>query len=649
MRWFFYNVANPFIAIFMAVFISAGFALSLVTTVSIEMWSVVFVGTFLACTAFFVFKRPDFSLGIDLEAQSLKYSRRDRWIGYLPYLIFVSGFAVVFSNIHFQMVFDGNIHTSYVNEILVGMTPPDNPFLPGYPPNYYWLYHALLATVVNLTNLAPPLVSSFLNVLTLICILAWTKQTIRALGYGDLHPLFVNLLVIFVVFGLNLLGIIHALDDIFSVGIGSDISRDMVLMGDSRLRSLWFKFLAFNSFPLTIVYYAMGIFASAQLVKGYLRSRYVILILLSIVGGVAFNLGTGIFTVAVLPPALVGAFILHELIDSRPLGFELVAARIRAAYHQILLNIPKIDLIGLAVLTAILVFLMRKYYVGATESYPITGSFSLTSRRNLQSLVGTYYPIFPFFVAGLFYAVRTRNRMTLFMGLGAILGLTVSYLAVLRGSNQYKFFHLSSFFVCLMVIPILYYLFFRIQNPVYRRLGQAVVGIVFALVLINVSYAGVTRVRDAIEVNAGTQYTDLIGYDGRYLTSGYEPYPDAYKWLRENTPARTVVITPVPHASRLAMISARLPYAGPKLYSFVSEVDEYSERVNRIDAFFAEGTSLAEREQLITEFLQFDAERPLVFLIPHDMMTPANQLDALNLRLLFQGEMGDIYALRYEG
>ncbi len=264
MRWFFYNVANPFIAIFLAVFIGVGFGLSLFTSVSIELWSLTFAACFLICTAFFAIKKPNFSLEIDLEVSHFR--RMDRWLGYAPYLIFVPALVVVFSDTHFQMVFDGDIHTSYINEILVGTTPPENPFLPGYPPNYYWLYHALIATFANVTNLAPPLISSLLNVMALICIFAWTKQIIRALGYGDKHPLLVNLMVIFVVFGLNIFGIIHAADDILSGGVGTNISRDMILMGDSRLRSLWFKFLAFNSFPLTLVYYLMGIFASIQFI-----------------------------------------------------------------------------------------------------------------------------------------------------------------------------------------------------------------------------------------------------------------------------------------------------------------------------------------------------------------------------------------------
>ncbi len=371
--------------------------------------------------------------------------------------------------------------------------------------------------------------------------------------------------------------------------------------------------------------------------------------LIAIAGGVEFNLGTGIFSVTVLPAAMIGAYLVCELLTIRPLRFNFLVARISVGYRAIREHIAKTELLWLGILGIATAFLMGKYYVGATASYQITGSFSLTSQRNLQSLLSTYYPIFPFFVVALIYAVKSRNRAMLFTGLAAVLGCGISYVAVLRGNNQYKFIHLSSFLICLTIIPIIHNLSYRIQNPTYQRLGKGVAGILLVLTLLNVSYAGATRIKEALDLNAGLVNTHQITYDGRYLVSGIEPYQDVYEWLRESTPARTVVVMPVAHSSRLAMISARLPYAGADRYIFVKRVPEYPVRVNQIETFFAPETSFDDRRQIIAELLEFDPTRPMILLIPHDMMMPSDQLTALNLPLLFRGEKGDAFGLRFDG
>jgi hypothetical protein len=640
MRRFFYNVANPFIAIFLVIFVGIGFAFSLMTSLSIEAWSLILAASFVICAAIFIFVKPDFAADL---GTSITWTWRDRLLSYLPFLIFTPGFLAVFSNSHFQMIFEGDIHTSYIVQILNSITPPENPFLPGYPPNYFWLYHALLATVTNLTNLAPPLVSSFLNVLALISIIGWVKQTLRAMGMGKRHPLLLNLFTVFVIFGLNVFGIIHAVDNILASGIGTNISDDMMLAGDYRLRSLWFKFLAFNSFPLTIVYYMLGIFAAVQLVKGHVRATTIILLLVAIVGGTAFNLGTGMFTFAIIVPAIVVAFTAWGMITTKPLTMQGLVSRAKTAYEMVRANISRIELVSLAILIVFMGLFITGYYVGATESY-VTGRFSLTYGDNLIDLFSVFYPLIPVFILGIVMGLKTPNRAILLTGAGAILGCAVAYLSVLVDDNQYKFVHLSSPLVCLTVVPVFDRWINGVKGTRWQQPLRIIAGFMLFLVLINVTYTGIIRLKNAYDLYRNRVKTDEIVYEGPTLVSRVEPYQDVYTWLSESTTAQTVVVMPVEETARLAMLSGRLPYAGIERFNFVKGMPEYAERVNQVRSFFAPETRLVERQQLIEEFLEWDTPRPKMILIPHQKIPP-DQLAALNLQLLFQGQNADVYAL----
>ncbi len=638
MRRFFYGVLNPFIVIFPVVFVGIGFIVTLVTSPSIEIWGLIFALSLVLCAAFFIVKKPDFLRGIDFNP---KHTWRDQWIGCIPYLVFVPGFLIVFSNTYYQMLFEGVLHTSYTSQILAGIAPPENPFLPGYPPNYYWLYHALLATIANLTQLSPPLLSSILNLLALISIFAWVKQIIRAVGYGHLHPFLFNLLVIFVVFGINLFGIIHALDDILARGIGGLNDADMILIGD-RIQTLWFKFLAFTSFPLALVYYVAGIFAAVQLVKGYIRPSLMILFLFSLAGGIAFSLGTGLFSIIVLLPAIMLAYS-FDFVRTPIKSFR---SRAASLYQTFEIKLSRLDLGFLIVLSLSIAFLSLTYYRQTTNSYGVTGSLSLTDLPNLGMLISAFYPLVPFFIVGIIYAVKTSNRLLIFTAFGAILGCGVAYISVLRGDNQYKFVLLSSFLICLTIVPVIHRLIDH--GSLFRK---AVAGVVFVLVIGNLIYADLIRIKNAVELQQGivstSQNINKIVYDGQNIVSEREIYQDIYVWLREMTNNWTIVVMPVEQSALLASISGRLPYAGRRLFSFVTGVSDYTQRAERVKAFYADGTSSDERENLIAEFLQVDPARPMVLLIPNDTMISSDELAALDLQLLFQGEKGVVYALRF--
>ena len=200
MRRLFYEVINPTIIASPVVFASIGYPLSSLFPLSIQAWSAILIASALLCgVVFAVLSRQGKVVWVDREAvvsEQVKGRRLVRGVGYLPYMVFVPGIAALLLSTVLQVSNHGDLHTTYIHQLLHGLTPPTNASLPGYPPNYYWLYHALLAAIVNILNISAPLASLLLNVISLVSALGWIILILRLLGVGYRHGLLLGLLAV---------------------------------------------------------------------------------------------------------------------------------------------------------------------------------------------------------------------------------------------------------------------------------------------------------------------------------------------------------------------------------------------------------------------------------------------------------------------
>src|SRR5690606_15279470 len=99
----------------------------------------------------------------------------------------------------------------------------------------------------------------------------------------------------------------------FDSDVNQRALRARVLVGDPRLRNLWTKFLNYTSFAFSIAYFVTAIYACLRLLQNPFRYRYLLVLLAGVGGGIFFQLGTGMFTMATFIPALLAALLVRAI------------------------------------------------------------------------------------------------------------------------------------------------------------------------------------------------------------------------------------------------------------------------------------------------------------------------------------------------
>ena len=243
----------------------------------------------------------------------------------------------------------------------------------------------------------------------------------------------------------------------------------MVLMGDPRLYSLWGKYLNFTSFCFSITYFATAIYACLRFLKEGLQYRILLALLAGIGGGIFFQIGTGLYTIATCIPALLGIAGAYAIGVFNHQSSAPVRERVGRAVQAMISQVRPAQLVLYAATLIPFALLMFFYYKGASNPYSSSGRVVLSNLFNAESLFGAFYPLIPLFVFSLVYSIIKRKPALIFMGMAAVVGCGLAYSLVIRGDNQYKFVHLSSILIMLAVIPVLYSLAFEVVSGTFRR------------------------------------------------------------------------------------------------------------------------------------------------------------------------------------
>ncbi len=199
---------------------------------SIKVWVIILVAA-LIC-AFLSLQY--FQLRSDVDGQ---FSVKNFAFGFLPYLVLLPGVVLLFSSIRIQLSYHGPFHMGYIFQIIHGFSPPENVVLPGYAANVYWIYHALLAVLVDIFNTTPLKMSVFINISALIAALYWIRKSLGLLTLGSIGPFFKSSYNLMILLGINLFYSVHitskfVLSDNLSL---QDLARDILhtqLIGGGR-------------------------------------------------------------------------------------------------------------------------------------------------------------------------------------------------------------------------------------------------------------------------------------------------------------------------------------------------------------------------------------------------------------------------------
>jgi len=641
MRFLIFNRILPLLTFPPVIFALAGYLVSLIVPISIELWDMVFLLSIVFCLGILSGSKTVFSTP---QAESSLPSWQVIVLIVLPLLVLIPGMYATLVDTSVQTTVHADFHTSLINQIMHGTFPPVNPQIPDLPIGYYWLYHSLLAVPTHLLGVAAPIVSASLNLISLICSLFWVGLLVQELGFESKRPFVLGCMVILVLFSGNLFGVFHALDSVTLDVLVFGKQRAMVLAGDERLYGLWVKYLHFNSVPLSLLYFVSGLLAVVRLAKGNHQISTVYLLAFGMVGGIIFQLGTGFFLIITTFPALGLIYLLHRIQNLSKLSIPVF---IRDIIADVNATLAQYTLVQILVSIAGLVFLLvTTLVVGlrVLSLFPGASTFSLTSQFNLESVVSMNYPLLPFFLITAGFALRKNDRLSQFFVIATFIGMVVSYTFILSDNNQYKFVLLTSILMGATACRAFYWLMIDQQSKRIQQVGKGLLILAITLIWANITLISMSFVLKAIDGKQQYQY------DGRYIMRDDSEYKDTFIWIRENTPPDTLVIQPIEmEAFYTAMFTERLPYLGVYQFEFSKGIAEYDDRLAALDLFYNPASTINQRIEAIQKFRAIESDRSLILAVPNAIPIPQDQILNLGFSLAYEADNTTLYWLRQDG
>jgi len=640
MRHLLYNRILPVITFMPVVFGLTGYMLSRVTPMTINMWESVALVTIIICIGIVVTAKIPF-----VPVRDTSEKRDISWAHMLvliitPMLVMLPGLLALAVDTEFQALTHSDFHGSLINQIIHGTFPPVNPQVPDYPFGYYWSYHALMAVLSHLFSVTAPLVSVALIYITLFIGFCYLWLIIEELGFDRPRYLVMSALVMILLFNGNLFGVFHAWNFVVTDGLEFVSRRAMVLEGEPRLYHIWSKYINYNSMPLSLMYFYMGIYGVLRMLRGHITLGMMTLISFSIIGGTIFLFVPGVFLGLTMVPALLFVYLIHRLQNRSNMGIVLgIINDLRQTLRQYMLIVwgVTITLLGFLYLSTLILGL------DVLSMFPGLSELTLGSRFNLDSLIGVNYPMLPFLLVGVWLAIWKNDRLSQLLVMSTFLGFFLSYIFVANDNNQYKFVMHASLYVGLLTCRVLYYWLYETDKQGFQRLAYGAMMIMLVLIWVNISLVQVQYIRMASD-----DYQPFE-YDGRYVNGTDSVYREMFAWIRENTPSRTLVIQPLEmEAFYTSLYSERLPYVGVLQFEIASDIPEYDYRKQAIDLFYDPLATLTQRVQAVRRFGEYDGDRPMILAIPAELEIPEDQLNKLGFSFAYEVENASLYWFRQD-
>ena len=274
----------------------------------------------------------------------------------------------------------------------------------GFPANYYWLYHAYLATIVKITSFSPASASSIVNVTAIFSSLIWLGQTLKLLRLGKSRTVMLGLMILLVYFSVNLTSTPTLLAHYFK-GTYSPYAFDIMRLpgADERLHSVMGKVMNFTSVTLGIMTFTAALYASVQLVKDKITVLALVTVSAGGIAALAVREIAALYIVIVLLGGLT-VFAVNDWIRD-PDKIKWIDRKWRALTEDIS---PRLLLIWLAV-SLVLSLPLVKYNLDIVGSFSAGRPFGLSS-TNIRTIVAALLLLLPLFLLQLIFLWRARDR-----------------------------------------------------------------------------------------------------------------------------------------------------------------------------------------------------------------------------------------------
>ena len=567
------EVLNPLFILSIGMYVSVGYIVSLVAPINIDGWVALLWLSILV---------PLFPLLSRFRQSRDDDSRGASWRMLLPALpiaiLLLPGLSAKFSDMSNLLIFHDDIQGAYINQLLYGTTPVENIFLPGYPANYYWLYHAIFAPVAKLSARHPALIVAIFNAVSVFSAALWLGRCIIELQLARRRTLYLGLAVILVCFSLNLTGIFSALGgamdgaEVASLG-RVDAIRLLNLPGaDPRLHGVWGKMIrGMGSMALGMACFCAALYVCLRALNG--KTDKLGLALLS-AAGIATLAAQQVMAVCIV--VLIAAALLlmaRTQFAGRPRdklwlpwrGGQISWRWISAWFALSLgLSLP-----------------LLHYVQAASAHSPHSIVVGWPGARDMRMTLAAIGLLLPFAALDVAFALRhggrTRVYLLLCAGLLTLVTLTVSF----PQRNEYKIVYALAIVMAFCALDSLTLLAGRGGRR--KLLSRLVFGALVLLACLNTAWV------NGVLATPGRQN---FYFDGPHLSLAdfNSPRAAAYYWIRRNTPGDAVVIMPLNAGAFDAMVMERLPYVKLSWAQFGDSIPEYWRRLEHVEQFYKPDT-----------------------------------------------------------
>ena len=575
------DVLNPLYAISFALFVSIGYILSLLMPMTIGLWQALL----LPCTliplvwlAAGAYRRWNSDRNKDR-----RLTWRDLAPAVVPLLVVAPGLYAIVSSPTVQILSHPDLHFGYINQLRFGSTPLENLFVAGYPANYYWLFHAYLAAIIETTSLRAPYVASAINVLAVFSAFIWIGRTLVMLKLSKPRTLYLGLLIVFVFCSVNITGMLSLLSHVANDSFVLGELRLLLLDGANKhLHSAMNKLLNVSAMDLGVSLFSAAFYCCLRIVSGKMDLRSLILIsACGILGLAAMQVAVIYIVVVLLGGILVWAGIYVA-------GTSKKSDTVRECWQRLWDRIPATTMALYLVVSLVLSVPLLNYNYEISYNTRGHTRLELFDPSNMAMLYGAYAMLLPLFALQCIFVLRRGDKSTRYIQICGILGLLLGSGLTLTFDNQYKGLYFLALILAISTLMML-----QTMNSSGRLLwvhtGRAVTALLMVMVFSRIIFVNYTMLNKG-RINEFRGFN----YDGVHIIHSNDTAGrfEAFYWIRDHSPFDSLVVAPLNSFIFSSLLSERQFYVKRELATFVAGIRDYDRRAHQLNRFYRNDTSL---------------------------------------------------------
>ncbi len=398
------DILNPTLLISLAIFVSVGYILTLLMPVTIVVWQILFWLTLVMPLVAFTWRAHRNWKRYISPAMSFSGSAL---LPLVPLLIFVPATIAEFTYPINQIAVHGELHLGYIFQLQFGATPIDNVFLPGYPANYYWLYHAYIAAVSSAASVNPAFAASIVNVLAIIGALLWIGQSLIALGICKGRTLYLGAAIVLVYSAVNITAVLSLASHQIYQGQGGVVppSRWVLIAGALRRLhgGILENMLLFGSLALSVMAFCAALYMCIQVLRHKTTLSTLVMITACVVIPPAIQPVGTLYVACVLFGGLGITVCVSSIVEYRNIR------KIFSAINELRGGVSSGAIVTWVFLSIALTLPLLKYVndMGYNLQNPLR--FGISGHNNIPMIVGALLPFIPLFALQFIYLPKKKD------------------------------------------------------------------------------------------------------------------------------------------------------------------------------------------------------------------------------------------------